>query len=196
MSRISKHAILKDAAVLATFLQASDAAFGQCKNQYKQDRAAASGSVSGWLGDKMNTMSTNTVLESTEDDAAVQGALDYVLAWERQLTTVAKQSSQIVKSARDKGKALFEFGQAFSSLGLNETNQELGDVLSNVRPESSVVLSVSSAHITRPCFLFVFLPLFISIFSSFSNLGVFFSAIYISFSSHLFSSYPSHQFCF
>lgn len=132
INRVTKHAVFKDAAVLATFLQSDDTAFGQCKNQYKHDRAAASGSVSGWLGDKMNTMSTNTVLLPTEDDEAVQGALDYVLAWERQLTIVSKQATQIVKSARDKGKALFEFGQAFSSLGLNETNQELGDVLSNV----------------------------------------------------------------
>ena len=139
MSRVTKHVVLRDAAVLATFLQASDAAFGQCKTQYKQDRSAASGSVSGWLGDKMNTMSTTAVIESTEDDAAVQGALDYVVAWERQLTTVAKQATQIVKSAKDKGKALFEFGQAFSSLGLNETNQELGDVLSNVSSAEAVL---------------------------------------------------------
>jgi sorting nexin-1/2 len=132
MNRVTKHPILKDAAVLATFLQSDDSGFAQCKAKYKQDRAAATGSVSGWFGDKLNTLSTHTVIEPTEDDANVQSALDYVLAWERQLTTVAKQSSQIVKSARDKSKSLFEFGQAFSSLGLNETNQELGDVLSNV----------------------------------------------------------------
>lgn len=132
MGRVCKHPVLKDAAVLATFLQSNDAAFVQCKAQYKQDRAAASGSVSGWFGDKMNTIQTNVQLAPTEDDQNVQGALDYVIAWERQLTIVAKHSSQIVKSARDKGKALFEFGQAFSSLGLNETNKELGDVLSNV----------------------------------------------------------------
>jgi hypothetical protein len=88
--------------------------------------------MTGWLGDKMNTMSTNTFIEETEDDVNVQGAMDYVLAWERQLTTVSKQSSQIVKSCQDKSKALFEFGQAFSSLGLNETNEELGSVLSKV----------------------------------------------------------------
>lgn len=136
MGRVTKHVVLNVSAVLASFLQADDHAFTQLKAQYKQDRSAASGSVSGWLGDKMNTLATNTTIESTEEDANVQGALDYVLAWERQLTTVAKQSTQIVKSCQDKSKALFEFGQAFSSLGLSETNQELGTVLSNV---SSVV---------------------------------------------------------
>lgn len=132
MGRVTKHVILRDAACVASFLQTQDAAFAQCKAQYKQDRAAVSGSVAGWLGDKMNTMSTSTSIQTTEDDGKVEGALDYVLAWERQLTTVAKQSSQIVKSAQDKSKALFEFGQAFSSLGLNETNLELGNVLSSV----------------------------------------------------------------
>jgi hypothetical protein len=132
MSRVTKHPILKGAPVLASFLQVDDSGFSQCKAQYKQDRSAASGSMTGWLGDKMNTMSTNTFIEETEDDVNVQGAMDYVLAWERQLTTVSKQSSQIVKSCQDKSKALFEFGQAFSSLGLNETNEELGSVLSKV----------------------------------------------------------------
>lgn len=132
MKRVTNHSVFKTSSCLVSFLEADDAGFTQCKAQYKQERAAASGSVTDWFGDKINTISTHTTLEPTEDDDLVQGALDYVLAWERQLTTVAKQSSQIVKSSRDKSKALFEFGQSFSSLGLNESNQELGDVLSNV----------------------------------------------------------------
>ena len=133
MSRVTSHSILKNASCVASFLQLDDHGFSQFKSQCKQERAATSGSVTDWFGDKLNTMSTQTTIEPTEDDEKVQGALDYVLAWERQLSIVAKQSSQIVKCARDKSKALFEFGQAFSSLGLNESNQELGDVLSNVR---------------------------------------------------------------
>jgi sorting nexin-1/2 len=132
MSRVTAHSVLKNAACLVSFLQLDDAGFGQYKTQCKQERSAASGSVTDWFGDKINTMSTQTTIEHTEDDDKVQGALDYVLAWERQLSVVAKQASQIVKCARDKSKALFEFGQAFSSLGLNESNQELGDVLFNV----------------------------------------------------------------
>ena len=58
MSRVTKHADLRNSSCLNSFLQVDDATFSQVKEQCKQDREKASGSLSTWFENKVNAMTT------------------------------------------------------------------------------------------------------------------------------------------
>ena len=132
MSRVTKHAILKDTSVLATFLQADDAAFSLCKEQYKQDRAAASGGVTNWIESKLTSLSTATPnLEKTAADIKFEEVMKYISQLETQMQSVAKHTAALVKQNRTMANALFEFGQAFTWLGQSE-GDSLGAALTQV----------------------------------------------------------------
>lgn len=132
MSRVTKHEILKVTPVLATFLQADDAAFALCKEQYKQDRAAASGGMANWLESKLSALSSSSAnVERTAADVKFDEVMKYIIQLETQMQNVAKHTSSLVKQNRAMANALFEFGQAFTWLGQSE-GDGLGAALTQV----------------------------------------------------------------
>jgi DICT domain-containing protein len=132
MSRVTKHSILKETAVLASFLQADDAGFALCKEQYKQDRAAASGSMTNWLESKFTSLASGSAsIEKTAADLKFDEVMQYIIQLETQMQGVSKHTSSLVKQNRAMANALFEFGQAFTWLGQSE-GDGLGAALTQV----------------------------------------------------------------
>lgn len=59
MARVTKHAVLKDSRCLNAFLQTDDAQFAQAKEQFRLEREKAAGSLTSWLENKVNALTSS-----------------------------------------------------------------------------------------------------------------------------------------
>jgi sorting nexin-1/2 len=123
MARITKHTVLKNSRCLNAFLQTDDAQFLQAKEQFRLEREKAAGSLTSWLENKVNALTSSNSqagLEKNAADLKFEEILQYITHLETQMSSVSKHTTTLVKHNRVMANALFEFGQAFTWLGQSE----------------------------------------------------------------------------